>query len=176
VSFGIGETSKQITVLVNGDRLPEYDESLYVNLTGANGAVLSYYAAGYGTIVDNEPRISINSPSISEGDRGTKLLTFTVTLSAAYDQAVTVYYATQDGSATAGSDYVAISGTLTFAPFQTTKTITVTIKGDKLKENNEYFYVFLSDASSNATASGSGVGTILNDEPGKGPGKGPGKP
>jgi hypothetical protein len=175
VSFGIGETSKQITVLVNGDRLPEYDESFYVNLTGANGAVLSYYATGYGTIVDDEPRLSINSPRITEGNSGTKLLTFTVTLLAAYDQAVTVHYATQDGSATAGTDYVATSGTLTFAPFQTTKTITVTIKGDKQKETDEYFYVILSDASSNVMISNSGIGTILNDEPGKGPGKGPGK-
>lgn len=168
VSFGIGETSKQITVLVNGDRLAEYDESLYVNLIAANGAIISYYATGYGAIVDNEPRLSINSLSITEGNSGTKLLTFTVTLSAAYDQAVTVRYATQDGSAIAGSDYVAASGTLTFAPFQTTKTITVTIKGDKQKEKDEYFYLVLSGASSNAMISNAGVGTILDDEPGKG--------
>jgi hypothetical protein len=176
VSFGIGEISKQITVLVNGDRLAENDESLYVNLTGANGAYLRHDATGYGRIVDNEPRLGVNSRSITEGNSGTKLLTFTVMLSAAYDEAVTVHYATQDGSATAGSDYVAASGTLTFAPFQTTKTITVTIKGDKLKENDEYFYLLLSGASSNAMISYSGMGTIIDDEPGKGPGKRSGKP
>ena len=81
-------------------------------------------------------------------------MTFTVTLSAAYDQAVTVNYATHDGTATvADNDYVATSGTLTFAPGQTTKTFTVTIKGDKKKEADESFYVLLSGASSNALIS-----------------------
>jgi hypothetical protein len=130
--------------------------------------------------VDNEPRLSINSPSITEGDSGTKLLTFTVTLSAAYDQSVTVHYATQDGSATSGSDYVAKSGNLTFNPNgPLTQTITVTIKGDKQKENDEYFSVVLSGASSNAMISNAyGMGTILTDDPGNGPppGKGHGKP
>ena len=78
-------------------------------------------------------------------------MTFTVTLSAAYDQAVTVRYATGDGSATvAGGDYVATSGTLTFAAGQTTRTFTVTIRGDKKREADEYFDVVLSGASSNA--------------------------
>jgi hypothetical protein len=178
LSFGIGETSKQVTVLVNGDRLAEYDEFLSFNLTSANGAVLSD-TTGYGTIVDDEPRLSINSPRITEGDSGTKVLSFTVTLSAAYDQPVTVHYATQDGSASAGSDYVAKSGNLTFSPGgPLSQTITVTIKGDKQKESDEYFYVVLSGASSNVMIyDGYGLGTILNDEPGNGPppGKGHGK-
>jgi len=101
-----------------------------------------------------------------------------VTLSAAYDQAVTVNYATQNGSATAGSDYVAKSGTLTFNPGQLTQTFTVTINGDKQKESDEYFNVVLSGASSNALIwDGYGLGTILSDDPGNGPppGKGPNK-
>ena len=173
LTFPIGQTSQDITVLVNGDRLGEYDEYLYVNLTGATGAVLYYYSIGYGTIVDNEPRLSINSVSLKEGNSGTSVMTFTVSLSAPYDQAVTVNYATQDSSATAGSDYVATSGMLTFAAGQTTKTVTVTIRGDKAKEANESFYVLLSGVSSNALISNAyGWGTILNDEPGKGNGKG----
>src|SRR5207249_905468 len=134
-----------------------------VQLTGATGAQISN-AWGYGTIQDDEPRLSVNSASVTEGNSGTKLMTFTVTLSAAYDQAVTVHYATNDWTATAGEDYVATSGTLTFAPGQTTRTFTVTIKGDKKKESNETFFISLSAASSNALiASYSGTGTILND-------------
>ena len=64
---------------------------------------------------------------------------------------------------------MATSGTLTFAPGQTTRTFTVAIKGDKQKESDESFYVLLSGASSNATISNAyGWGTILNDEPGRG--------
>ena len=161
-----------ITVLVNGDRLGEYDEYLYVNLTGATGAVIAN-GLGSATIQDDEPRLSINSVSVTEGNSGTKLMTFTVTLAAAYDQAVTVNYATNDSSATvAGNDYVATSGTLTFAPGQTTKTFTVTIRGDKKREADESFYVLLSGASSNALISNAyGWGTILNDDGGRGNGR-----
>ena len=98
------------------------------------------------------------------------MLTFTVSLAVAYDQVVTVNYATHDSSATAGEDYEATSGTLTFAPGETTKTISVVINGDKKREYNESFYILLSDASSNATIYNAyGWGTILNDDHGRGP-------
>lgn len=170
VPFAAGQTSALITVLVNGDRIAESDESFSVQLTGATGAeILSGYA--YGTIKDDEPRISITGGSVKEGNSGTTSITFTVTLSAAYDQTVTVNYQTQASTATAGEDYVSKSGTLTFLPGQTTKTFTVTINGDKKKEPNEYFFVNLSGASSNAMiASYSALGTILNDDGGP-PGK-----
>ena len=166
LTFAPGQTSKTITVLVNGDRLGEADEYFYVNLTAATGEPLRD-GVGYVVIQDDEPRISINSVSVREGNSGTKLMTFTVTLSAAYDQAVTVNFATHDDSATvAGGDYVAKQGALTFAPGQTTKTFTVTIKGDTKREADESFYVLLSGASSNAFIPDAyGWGTILNDDP-----------
>jgi hypothetical protein len=169
-TFNPGELTKNITVEIIDDRLGEYDEYFYVNLTGATGAMLDdYQTSGYAYIQDNEPRLSINSASVTEGNSGTKLMTFTVTLSAAYDQAVTVNYATQDGTAIAGQDYVAAAGILTFSPGQTSKTFTVTIKGDKSKEYDEYFYVSLSNPSSNALLNDpTGWGTILNDDGGKG--------
>ena len=170
-TFNPGELTKSITVDIIDDRLGEYDEYLYVNLTGATGALLhDYQTSGYGYIQDNEPRLSINSVSLNEGNSGTKLMTFTVTLSAAYDQPVTVNYATENGSAVAGSDYVATAGSLTFAIGQTSKTITVAIKGDKSKEYDEYFYMLLSDASDNALLYNStGSGGIRNDDGAKGP-------
>ncbi|MEJ7639528.1 MAG: Calx-beta domain-containing protein [Singulisphaera sp.] len=167
LTFAAGQTSKIITVLVNGDRLGEYDETFYVVLTNAVGAAIAN-GTGYATILDDEPRLSVNSVSKVEGHSGTTVMTFTVTLSAAYDQAVTVNYATGDGTATvAGGDYVATSGTLTFAAGQTTRTFTVTIKGDKKKEADEYFSVVLSGASSNAMIWYEyGTGTILTDDGG----------
>ena len=164
LTFAPGETSKTLTVLVNGDRVGENDESFMVNLAGDAAAGIGNGTA-YGTISDDEARLSIGSASVSEGHRGTKLMTFTVTLAAAYDQAVTVNYATQDGTAVAGSDYVAKSGTLTFAAGETSKTVTVSIKGDKQKEPDESFLVLLSGASTNALISNEyGWGTIVDDD------------
>jgi chitinase len=165
VTFAAGETSKTVNVTVNGDRIAEGDESLQLVLgTVTNAGVGSGYASGY--ILDNEPRISINSVSTAEGNgKPDKLMTFTVTLSAAYDQAVSVNYATQNGSARSGKDYSAKSGTITFAARETSKTITVSIKGDRQREPNKTLYVVLSNPSVNALiGNGTGSGTILNDD------------
>jgi hypothetical protein len=166
LTFAPGETSKTITVPVNGDRLGEGDEYFTVSLTGVtNGGISPEAGLGFGTIVDDEPRFRVDGANVKEGNSGTKLMTFTVTLSAAYDQTVTVRYATRDGTAKAGEDYVATSGTLTFAPGQTSKTFTVTIKGDTKKEDDEYFSVLLTNASSNAFLdSAPGYWYILNDD------------
>src|SRR5262249_820537 len=75
------------------------------------------------------PGLSISDASITEGDTGSSQLPFTVTLSKAATGPVTVNYATADGSATAGSDYTARAGTLTFAAGETSKTISVTVAG-----------------------------------------------
>src|SRR5262249_33826729 len=120
-----------------------------------------------GTIVDDEPRISISDVTTVEGKKNqTTLFTFTVTLSAAYDQAVTMSYRTVDGTAkTSDNDYVAKTGTLTFNPGETTKTITIEVKGESKREANETFYLALFGNSSNSLFTKSrGIGTILNDD------------
>jgi hypothetical protein len=163
-----GQTSGTFTVLVNGDRVPEPTETFFVNLSSLNyGAITA--GQGVGTIVDDEPRVSISDVTRYEGRKGqTTLFTFTVTLSAAYDQAVTLSYHTVNGTATSSSgnaDYVAQTGTLTFAPGQTTKTITIQVKGDNRWEGNETFYLDLFGLSSNALfTKNRGIGTILNDD------------
>ena len=131
LTFAPGETTKTITVLVNGDRLAEQTESFVVNLSSPTNATVTD-GQGVGTIVDDEPRISISDVTKSEGRRNkTTLFTFTVTLSVAYDQAVTMSFQTVNGTATTSDgDYVAKTGTLTFAPGETTKTITIEVKGD----------------------------------------------
>ena len=87
-----------------------------------------------------------------EGRKNLTLFAFTVTLSAAYDQPVTMSFKTTDGTAkTSDNDYVAKTGTLTFAPGETTKTITVEVKGDSKAEwPNETFYLDLYGNSSNS--------------------------
>jgi hypothetical protein len=160
-----GGLSATITVPVIGDRALEAAEVFQVYLSSPTNASIAD-GHGIGTIVDNEPRVSINNVSMKEGKgKGTTVFTFTVTLSAAYDQPVTMSYSTANGSATAGSDYAAKSGTLTFAPGETIKTITVVVQRDKNKESNETFYLDLFGLSSNALfTKNRGIGTILNDD------------
>jgi CSLREA domain-containing protein len=117
--------------------------------------------------VVNQPSLSINDVSMTEGDSGTKNFTFTVTLSAASTLTVTVDCASANGSATAGSDYVAITpspSTLTFTPGQTTRTISVTVNGDQTFESNETFFVNLSNATNATISDNQGLGTIVNDD------------
>ena len=108
--------------------------------------------------------ISIDDVSITEGNSGTKALTFTVTRSGG-NAAFAVNYATANGTATAGSDYVATSGTLNFGANVNSQTISVTINGDTTFEGNETFFVNLSGATNGAIISDSqGQGTIVNDD------------
>ena len=109
--------------------------------------------------------LSVDNVNITEGNSGTKLLTFTVTLSSANVQTVTVDYSTVDGTATtADSDYVAKSGTLTFAPGDLTKTVSVTINGDTNLEANETFKLHLSNPTVATINVADGTGTITNDD------------
>jgi probable HAF family extracellular repeat protein len=166
LTFAPGETSKTVTVLVNGDRLGEPNETFVVNLSGATNATIAD-DQGVGTIFDDEPRISISDVSRKEGKRNqTTLFTFTVTLSAAYDQPVTMSFRTVNDTAnTSNNDYVARSGTVTFAPGETTRTITVEVKGDSKGEADETFFLDLFGLSSNALFTRNrGLGTILNDD------------
>ena len=170
LTFAPGQTSKSILVAVRGDRLGEVNENFFVKLSGAKNAKISD-VQGVVTIVDNEPRISIGDVSGVDGNSGTTLFTFTVSLSAAYDEAVTIDFATADGTAKAGYDYVATSGTLTFAAGETTKTITVEVIGDNTSEEEETFFVNLSGASTNALViDGQGLGRIAYDLPVQPPG------
>ena len=79
---------------------------------------------------------------------------------------MTTSFRTVNGTATTGdNDYVARTGTLTFAPGETTKTITIEVKGDGKREADEYFYLDLFGNSSNALFTRNrGIGTILNDD------------
>jgi len=113
------------------------------------------------------PSIAINDVTKNEGQKGKTSFTFTVTLSAPSTQTVTVNFATADGTAMLSNrDYHSKSGTLTFQPGQTSKTITINVRGDKKAEGDETFFVTLSSAQNALLADGNAVGTILNDDGG----------
>jgi chitinase len=151
-------------VSVIGDRVGELNETFVVNLSQAVGGIIIGDGQGVGTIVDDEPRIGISDVSRLEGNSGTTAFTFTVTLSVASGAPVTVNFATVNGSATSGQDYIAQSGTLTFAPGETSKTITIAVKGDRKKETNETFFIDLSGEVGALNLDGWAVGTILDDD------------
>jgi chitinase len=166
VAFNAGSLYAYARVLINGDLLPEANETFLVNLSSPQNAILTDNQA-IGTILndDSPPALTINNVSIAEGNSGTKTLTFTVTLSKASGQTVTVKYATADGIARSTSDYVAKSGTLSFAPGTAlTRTISITINGDTLFEGNETLFVLLSGAVNASIGTARGTGTITNDD------------
>jgi hypothetical protein len=115
------------------------------------------------------PFLAISDVSVVEGNTATSTATFVVTLSAAQGTDVTVGYTTGGGTATAGSDYLASSGTVTFAAGQTTRPVDLTIVGDTTYEPDETFEVTLSSPVGAVIGDGVGVGTILNDDPPPGP-------
>jgi hypothetical protein len=139
-------------------------EAYTPTIVGPDGTV---YAINFAILnaVGRRPSISIGDVSVSEGNSGTTSAAFTVTLSGPSLDTVTVNYATADGTATtADNDYRATTGTLTFSPGQTSKTITVAVKGDKVKEPDETFFVNLSGATNATISKAQGIGTILNDD------------
>jgi probable HAF family extracellular repeat protein len=164
VTFAAGETAKPISVLVNGDRAGEPNETFVVNVGLTSGAAVVGDAQGLGTIVDDEPRVSIDSVSKNEGQSGTTPFAFTVNLSSASDAAVSLNFATANGDAKSGEDFDAKSGSLSFTAGQTSKTITVMVGGDRKVESQEVFYVNLSGVTGAFLVNNQGVGVIRNDD------------
>lgn len=109
--------------------------------------------------------IDINNVELAEGNAGTTPFVFTVSLSASSAAPVTVDFSTRNGTALAGSDYIATSGTLTFAPGELTKQITVQVIGDTTTEEIEVFFVDLTNAGGATIGDAEGLGRIFNDDP-----------
>ena len=110
------------------------------------------------------PALSIGDASVDEGDTGSATLDFTVTLDSAATETVTVEWATSDGTATAGTDYTAGDGTVTFNAGDSSKTVSVTVAGDNVDEPNETFTVTLSNPSGATIGDGAATGTITDDD------------
>ena len=167
VGFAAGATTATINVTVNGDTVGEADETIVLILSDPDDTVTLDATSATGTITnDNGSTLAINSPSVAEGDSGSANLTYTVSLTPASAQQVTVRYADAGtGTATSGTDYTAISGgTLTFPAMTTIQTFDVSVTGDTQDEADETIVVNLSNAQNAAIATASGTGTITDDD------------
>ena len=145
----------------------EPDKTVRVTGTATNSQGIGQPAAVPLTITDDgAPALAIDAPSVAEGDSGSTAPTFTVTLTPASGQEVTVNYAEgPDGTATAGTDYTALAGgTLTFAAGATSRTLTVAVTGDTVDEPHETVEVVLSEATNAAIGMATGTGTISDDD------------
>ena len=163
-TFASGATSVLVRTPIANDALDEADETFALTATRTAGTTANASAVGTATITDDDatPSLTINDVTVNE-TAGTA--TFTVTLSAASGQSVSVNVATGNVSATAGADYTAVpTTTLTFAPGVTTQTITVPILDDGTYEGIETFNVLLSGAVNASIADGSGLGTINDND------------
>lgn len=166
VTFLPGETSQPVVVQVVGDINLEGTEFFHVNLSSAVNASFSDIQ-GNGTILNDDiiPTVSVLDASQVEGDAGTTAFEFGVVLSGPGSLTATVDYATSDGTATEPADYGGGSGTLTFMPGETTQAITVLVNGETTHENDETFFVDLSNPMNLFLGDAHAVGTIQNDDP-----------
>jgi hypothetical protein len=164
LTFLPGKTTQTVTVKVNGNTTVEADENFVVDLSNLVNARL-ITSQGVGTILDDDLSLAINNISITQPTGGTAQATFTVNLSAAASFPVIVQFATVNGSATAGTDYVTDSGTLTFNPGQTSQSITALVLGESVNEATETFQVKLSNSSNAIIGQATGTATVLNSVP-----------
>ncbi|MFN0072672.1 MAG: Calx-beta domain-containing protein [Chloroflexota bacterium] len=165
LTFLPGEISKTIPLMVLADVRDEGDETVRLNLSNPSNAVI---ADGQGviTVTDDDPlpTLSIASVAVDEGASGTTPAQLAVSLSAPSGRAVSLHYATADVTATAGSDYLATSGTLTFIPGEISKMVTVLVTGDIVAEPNEMLAVVLTQPVNASIRSGTGTVIIRSDD------------
>jgi VCBS repeat-containing protein len=138
------------------------DYHQFDNVLVATGGPQVVTGIDFGSIAQAPPSVTVANASVVDGTSAT--LNFTVSLSAANSYPVTVYYNTADGTATAGTDYVASSGSVTIAAGQTQQTISVPLLDDTTAEADESFSLNLSAAVNGTPTGTQAVGTIVNDD------------
>jgi Ca2+-binding RTX toxin-like protein len=155
--FGATDNADAVAIGPGGRIVAAGNTGTYPN----NDFALARYTSTGTTL----PKLSINDVTRFEGNAGLTSFAFTVSLSTASSQTVTVSRQTANGSATAPSDYTALApATISFAPGETTKTVVVKVKGELAVEPNEGFFVNLSSPTGATIADGQGKGTIQNDD------------
>ncbi|MFN6485085.1 MULTISPECIES: beta strand repeat-containing protein [unclassified Nostoc] len=161
LKFAVGETTKTISLNVLGEKVTETDETINLNLNYPNQ--IAAIAPGTITIVDDDniPAISIVDKS---GNESAGNIAFTVQLSNASSEIITVAYNTSNDTAIAGVDYTAVTGSLTFNPGVTTQTITVPILNDFVAESSERFFVNLTNPTNASIGDNQAIGTITDND------------
>ncbi len=163
--FAPGETTKTLPILLIDDTTVERDEVFWLDLTSATNAVIEQRFTP-ALIVDNEavagtPMLSVGDLVVDESAHAAR---FFVTLDRPAASTVTVAYTTADETAQAGSDFRASSGTLSFAPGEMVKTVTVDLFDDDLPETDEHFGLQLSQASGAGLAAARATALIARSD------------
>ena len=160
--FNSLEMERTVTVPIMDDAHQDDGETFTLRLSNPDGAELrAGEREATGTIHNSDPpAVSVSDASATEGDA----IEFTVSLSAASGRQVTVQYATSDGTAESGTDFTAASGTLTFEPNETSKTVSVPTTGDSEEEEDETFALTLSNPADATLGDATATGTIVDDD------------
>ena len=165
VTIDASSTSVDVSVSTSDDSTDEPDETVFLDITSVSiGAVGTSTASGIITDNDASPTLSIADSSASEGSSGQAPMSFSVSLSEISGFVVSADFSTTDGSANAGSDYVAANGAVSIPAGSLTTTVDVQVTGDTNEEANETFTVTLSNAASATLGDSSATGTIINDD------------
>jgi len=165
VTFRPGQRTATVAVSVRGDRSVEADESLQLELSGPSNATLGRATAA-GVIIDDDaaPRtVALAAPASAVSEGG--LATFTFTLSRSASVPISVSYATGNLTASAGSDYTAATGSLTFAAGETSKTVSVTTRTDTATESDETFQMRIVSASGASVGNPATAVATIKDVP-----------
>jgi uncharacterized protein YcfL len=166
LTFAAGEMVKTVRVTLTNDTTAEPTENFTLYLSGASANATIAHNTATATIIDNDapsgtPVVTINDFVVDESG---KEASFVVTLDRPSTGVVSMSYATQDGGALAGSDYVATSGSLNFAPGETAKTVKVTLLNDTLPESSEAFNLVLSALTGATTLDPVGTAIIAEND------------
>jgi hypothetical protein len=169
LTIAAGAVSGQIGVNIKGDSTVEPAEKLTLKIQHPSAGATIERAGATATILNDDPpksgiRMAIGDSQAFEGNSGTRSMRFTVALSEKTIKTVSAHYAITGGSATAGTDFTAGSGTVTIKPGQTATTIQVKVKADTTVESNESLLVSLSSGVNASISRVKGSGTILNDD------------
>ena len=166
LTFVPGDDTETITVPIKGDNIFELNETFTVDLSGPVSATLGA-ATATGTINNDDaaPSIGVSDVTVNEGaPLTTTNAVFTVTLSTASSQPITVDVGTADGTALNPTDYTSLNQTVTFAPGVTSQLVSVSVIGDSMDEPNETFVLNLTNAVNATIADNQGRGTITDDD------------
>ena len=165
VNFAPLDMSETVEVTVVGDVTYELDETVLLDLVNGQGAPVGD-PQGVGTIENDDaaPVVTVGDVTATEGNTGTSTLSFVVTLTGATEVDAAVDFATADGTAAAGSDYTAATGTLAIPAGAGTGTIDVLVNGDGTYEAKETFSLTLSGPAHASLGDAVALGTIKNDD------------
>jgi hypothetical protein len=173
ITFTSAAPTQTVSIPIIGDKTVEPNETVSLTLSAPSAGSYLGDAIGLGTIINDDggtgatpaPALSVPNSMVVEGNSGTHNAVFSVSLPASPTQTTSVHVATADGTATAGSDYTAVSTTLTWAPGDpATKTVSVPVIGDTIAEGNETFSLVLSSPGNAVLGDSTAAATIVDEE------------